>query len=143
MATFRKDAQPAETFRARFLVRFVVLAADTLWIAVFAALLRQRGAPSQSFFSAAFFIALFSVCAFFYQRLTFTVTGEGLIVRSLVVEEHIAFEDILRVDVEPGLVGTSYAVRTRRGPLRFTSLLDGHERLCGRLVAAARLTARQ
>ena len=143
MATFRKDAQPVETFRARFLVRFVVLAADTLWIAVFAALLRQHGAPSQSFFSAAFFIVLFSICAWFYQRLAFTVTGDRLIVRSLAVEEHIALEDILRVDVEPGLVGTSYAVRTRRGPLRFTSLLAGHERLCDRLVAAARLTARR
>lgn len=145
MAILRRDAPigPAETFRTRFLVRAVVLAADTLWIAVFAALFSQRGAPSQAFFSAAFFIALFSVCGWFYQRLAFTVTGSGLTVRSLSVEEHIAFEDILRVDVHPSLVGTSYAVRTRRGPLRFSSLLDGHQRLCDRLVEAANLTAKR
>jgi hypothetical protein len=133
---------PEETFRTRLLVRGVVLGADTLWVAVLAALIVHRGG-AQDHFSALFFIALFSACAFFYERLAFTVSGSGLTVRSLSVVEHIAFEDILRVDVLPGLVGTSYAVRTRRGRLRFSSLLAGHERLCRRLIDAARLSARR
>ena len=118
----------------------MVLVADTLWIAVFAALLSTSGATSSAFLSAAFFIALFSLCFWFYQRLTYTLTESGLTVRSLSDEKHIAFKDILRVDVLPGLVLTSYAVRTRLGSLQFSSLLAGHQRLCERLVEQAGLS---
>ena len=135
--TASATAPVSETFRPRAFVRAVVLAADTLWIAVFAALLSERGATSKAFLSAGFFIALFSACGWFYQRLAFTVTGTGLTVRSLSEERTIAFEDILRVDVLPGLVGTSYAVRTRLGSLQFSSLLAGHQRLCDRIVEQA------
>ena len=43
------------------------------------------------------------------------------------------------VDVLPSLLGTSYAVRTRLGYLRFSSLLGGHERLCHLIVRRAGL----
>jgi hypothetical protein len=39
----------------------------------------------------------------------------------------------------PTLLGTSYAVRTRMGPLQFSSLLSGHERLCHLIVRRAGL----
>jgi hypothetical protein len=53
--------------------------------------------------------------------------------------QHYPFEDILRVDVVPGFIGTSYSVRTREGLLQFSSLLGGHERLCSLIVRRAGL----
>jgi hypothetical protein len=133
------EAAAPETFRPRAALRTVVLAADTLWIGVFLALAMMRGATGSAFLSAAFFIALFSGCAMFYSRLAFTVSEEGLTVRNLGSERTFAFDDILRVDVLPGLMGTSYSVRTRLGSLSFSSLLSGHQRLCELIVRRARL----
>jgi hypothetical protein len=129
-----------ETFRPRAALRGLVLVCDTLWIGIFAALLFTRGAEAGTFLSAAFFIALFTGCGWFYQRLAYTVSERGLTVRSLADERLIAFRDILRVDVLPGLIGTSYAVRTRLGSLQFSSLLAGHERLCNLIVRGAGLS---
>jgi len=134
-----REAAAPETFRPWMALRTVVMAADTLWIAVFCALVMMQGATRQSFFSAAFFVALFTACSIFYNRLAFTVTETGLTVRSLSVEKTFSFDDILRVDVLPGLLGTSYAVRTRLGSLTFSSLLAGHQRLCDLIVRRARL----
>jgi hypothetical protein len=75
----------------------------------------------------------------FYGRLAYTVSDSGLTVRTFAAVRHFSFEDILRVDVLPGLLGTSYAVRTRMGQLQFSSLLGGHERLCRLLVHRAGL----
>ena len=121
-------------------LRTVVMAADTLWIAVFFALAAMHGATRSAFFSAAFFVALFTACSLFYNRLAFTVSEAGLTVRTLAMERTVAFDDILRVDVLPGLLGTSYAVRTRLGSLTFSSLLAGHQRLCELIVRKARLS---
>jgi hypothetical protein len=134
-----REAVAPETFRPWAALRTVVMAADTLWIAVFFALVLMQGATSSSFLSAAFFVALFTSCAMFYNRLAFTISESGLTVRTLAMERTVAFDDILRVDVLPGLVGTSYAVRTRLGSLTFSSLLAGHQRLCDLIVRRARL----
>jgi hypothetical protein len=130
-----------ETFRTRTLLRALVLAADALWIAIFCMLLQYRGASGSTFCSAAFFILLFSTCAWFYGRLAYTVGERGLTVRTIGDERHFAFSEILGVDVHPSLVGTSYAVRTRRGAIQFTSMLADHERLCRLIVTAAGLSA--
>jgi hypothetical protein len=118
----------------------VVLAADTLWIGVFLALIVMQGANQSSFLSAAFFIILFTACATFYNRLAFTISENGLTVRTLSNERHFDFDDILAVEVAPGLIGPSYAVRTRLGSLQFSSLLAGHERLCSLIVRNAHLS---
>jgi hypothetical protein len=128
-----------ETFRPRAILRTLVLAADTLWIGVFLMLFGLQGATHGAFLSAAFFIALFTACALFYGRLAYTVSDEGLTVRTFAAVRHFTFEDILRVDVLPGILGTSYAVRTRIGSLQFSSLLGGHERLCSLIVRKAGL----
>ena len=137
MAT-REGAAP-ETFRPWMALRTVVMAADTLWIAVFFALAVMQGATRSAFLSAAFFIALFTACSIFYNRLAYTVSESGLTVRTLSMEKTFSFDDILRVDVLPGLLGTSYSVRTRLGSLTFSSLLAGHQRLCDLIVRRARL----
>jgi hypothetical protein len=134
-----REAVAPETFRPWAALRTVVMAADTLWIAVFFALVLMQGATRSAFLSAAFFVALFTSCAMFYNRLAFTISEAGLTVRTLAMERTVAFDDILRVDVLPGLVGTSYAVRTRLGSLTFSSLLANHQRLCDLIVRRARL----
>ena len=121
-------------------LRTVVMAADTLWIGVFFALVLMQGATRAAFLSAAFFIALFTACSMFYGRLAYTVSDSGLTVRTFAAERHFSFDDILRVDVLPGLLGTSYAVRTRLGSLTFSSLFSGHRRLCSLIVSQAGLT---
>lgn len=131
-----------ETFRARTFIRAVVLAADTLWIGVLCLLLASRGATAQAVASTFFFIALFSACAAFYERLAVTVSERGITLRTLADVRQIPFSDILRVDVLPGFVGTSYSVRTREGPVRFDSLIEDHERLCRLIVRGAGLSAR-
>lgn len=135
-----REALAPETFRPRIFVRGVVLAADTLWIGVFCALVAMHGASGSSFVSAAFFIVLFTGCAAFYGRLAFTISEQGLTVRTLREVRHVDFADILRVDVSPGLIGPRYAVRTRTGSLLFSALLGGHERLCSLIVRSAGLS---
>jgi hypothetical protein len=134
-----REALAPETFRPRAFIRSVVLAADTLWIAVFLALCVLRGATTGAFLSAAFFIALFTACAVFYGRLAFIVSDAGLTMRTVGAVRHVEFGDILRVDVLPSCLGTTYAVRTREGSLQFSSLLGGHERLCALIVRRAGL----
>lgn len=134
-----REAAAPETFRPWVALRTVVMAADTLWIGIFFALVLMQGATRSAFLSAAFFVALFTTCSIFYNRLSFTVSESGLTVRTLYLERTVSFDDILRVDVLPGLVGTSYAVRTRLGSLSFSSLLANHRRLCDLLVRHARL----
>jgi hypothetical protein len=135
-----REALAPETFRPWVALRTVVMAAATLWIAVFVALAAMQGATLSSFFSAAFFVALFTAGSYFYNRLAFTVTDSGLTVRSVAMERTVPFEAILRVDVFRGMLGTSYAVRTRLGLLTFSSLLAGHQRLCDLIVRRARLS---
>jgi hypothetical protein len=134
-----REAAAPETFRPWMALRTLVMAADTLWIAVFFALAMMQGATRSAFFSAAFFVALFTACSLFYNRLAFIVSETGLTVRTLAMERTFAFDDILRVDVLPGPLGTSYSIRTRLGSLSFSSLLAGHQRLCDLIVRRARL----
>jgi hypothetical protein len=128
-----------ETFRPWMAVRTVVMGAATLWIAVFLALMAMQGATRSSVLSAAFFVVLFSACSLFYNRLAFIVSDTGLTIRTLAMERTVPFDAIMRVDVQPGLIGTSYAVRTMGGSLTFSSLLAGHQRLCDLIVRRARL----
>ena len=74
-----------------------------------------------------------------YLNSIFSQYISTLTIRSFSDERLYPFEDIVRVDVLPGLVGTSYAVRTRAGSLQFSSLLGGHERLCSLIVQRAGL----
>jgi hypothetical protein len=135
-----REALAPETFRPWVALRTVVMVAATLWVAVFVALALMQGATRSSFLSAAFFVALFTAGSFFYNRLAFTVTDTGVTVRTVAMERTVPFDAILRVDVFPGMLGTSYAVRTRLGLLTFSSLLAGHQRLCDLIVRRARLS---
>jgi len=115
------------------------MGAATLWVLVLLALTAMQGATRASYASASFFVVLFTACSLFYNRLAFTISDIGLTIRTVAMERTVPFDAILRVDVHPGLIGTSYAVRTRGGSLTFSSLLAGHQRLCDLIVRHARL----
>src|SRR3989442_3771340 len=77
-----REALAPETFRPRIVLRTLVLAADTLWIGVFVALIGLHRATNSAFLSAAFFIALFTTRSMFYRRLAYTVSDSALTVRT-------------------------------------------------------------
>src|SRR5205085_8037908 len=73
-----REAIAPETFRPWMALRTVVMAADTLWICVFVAMGVMQGATRSAFFSSAFFVALFTACSIFYNRLAYVVSDAGL-----------------------------------------------------------------
>ncbi len=139
----QEDGAPAgaEVFRPHAILRYLVLGADYFWLLILLALVMVRGASDAAFFGAAFFIALFTVCGLFYWFTAIVVTPDGITYRGMVAQRAIAFDDILRVQARPGLVGTDYDVLTRRGFVQFSSVFHGHKRLFEIIVARARLHA--
>jgi len=89
--------------------------------------------------SAAFFIALFTACAFVYGRIAFTVSDGGLIVRTGFRRASHRIRGHPSRGRGAGALGTNYAVRTRAGSVQFSSLYSGHERLCSLIVRNAGL----
>src|SRR3954447_20048209 len=94
-----QTALAPETFRPRAILRTAVVAADTLWIAVFVALCSLHGATLRAYWSAAFFIALFTACAFVYGRIAFTVSDGGLTVRTVSAIRPIDYAEIPLADI--------------------------------------------
>jgi hypothetical protein len=93
----------------------------------------------RGFLGVGFFIALFTLLAIFYNNTTIEVTRDSVIMRGVLSFRLVFFEDILKVDVTPGLLQTTYAVRARRGFVSFTSLIADHQRLLQVIVERARL----
>jgi hypothetical protein len=131
----------ARTFRTRLPLRIAVLLAAALWGGVLAALLGARGsAEPQAVLGAAAFLALFAGFSFAYGRTWITVTAGGLVAATPFRVRPVPFDDIEEIVVQDGLAGRAYAIVTRRGLVRFTSLLDHHRELFEVLLEQARLT---
>lgn len=128
-----------EVFRPTGWLRWPVLVAMGFWVAVFFELVGLKGVSSHAFLGAAFFIALFSLLAVFYHSNTIEVTSDGVIERGLTSFRLVRFRDIVRVDVKPGLLQTSYTLLARQGALCFTSLFGGHRRLVALIIERSRL----
>lgn len=126
-------------FRPRPWLRWSVVAAVVFWMAIFFLLVGIRGSPNQAFASAGFFIALFTALGIFYANIRIEVTNDGLVVRGFGSFRLVPFSDVVRVDVKPGLMQTSYAVLARGGFVNFTSLFSGHQRLMSLIVERSRL----
>ncbi len=120
----------ARTFRTRLPLRMAVLLAAALWAGVLAALL---GAPAvaepQAVLGAAAFLGFFAWFSFAYGRSWIAVTPGGLVSATPFHVRPVAFAEIERIVVRDGLAGRDYAVVTRRGLIRFTSLLEHHREL--------------
>jgi hypothetical protein len=133
------EAAP-EVFRPRIWLRYSVLVAIAFWLFMFFCLVALHSSTQQGFLGVAFFITLFSVLGVFYNNTSIEVTGDGVIVRGVTSFRLVRFADILKVDVKPGLLQTTYAVRARRGFVLFTSLFANHQRLLKIIVERANLS---
>jgi hypothetical protein len=106
-----------------------MLCAAAFWAAVLAALARFPAAPVATVLSAAGFLAFFVFYSAVYDRTAVLVGPEGLVFRGVLRRTPVRWDEILRVEVRSGAAGTLYAVLTRRGLVRFTSVLARHREL--------------
>jgi hypothetical protein len=117
------------TFRTRLWLRLAMLCAAAFWAAVLAALARFPAAPAASVLSAAGFLVFFVCYSAVYDRTAVLVGPDGLVFRSVLRRTPVRWDEIVRVEVHTGAAGTLYAVLTRRGLVRFTSLIARHREL--------------
>jgi hypothetical protein len=127
------------TYRTRLWLRAAMLAAALLWAGVLVALAVFPAAPLGAVLSAAAFLAFFAFFSAHYDRIAIVVLPEGVIFRTAFRRVPVRWDEIVRIDVLPGLAGTLYAVLTRRGLVQFTSLLARHRELFQLLLERAKL----
>jgi hypothetical protein len=117
-------------FRTRLPLRIAVLVAAVLWAAVLALLLAApETAEPHALLGAAAFLAFFACFGWIYGRTWIRVTPGGLVSRTPFRVQPVPFSEIERIVVQDGPAGRVYAVFTRRGLIRFTSLFDHHREL--------------
>jgi hypothetical protein len=116
-----------------------MLSAAVFWASVLAALAHLPGAPFGSVLSAVAFLAFFVVFGAHYGRMAVVVTQECVVFCSFFRRVRVSWDEILKVEVRPGLAGTLYAVLTRRGLIQFSSLLARHREVFQLLLDGARL----
>ena len=127
------------TFRTRLSLRVAIWLAAALWGAVLTGLVLAPGAERRTVLSAAAFVAFFAAFGFVHARTWIAVTAEGVVAATPFRIVAVAFAEIERLVVQDGPTGRLYAVRTPRGPIRFTSLLAHHRELCQLIVDRAGL----
>jgi hypothetical protein len=129
----------ARTFRTRLWLRVAVFAAATWWAAVAMYVISLAGAGAPAALGAVAFVLLFGGYAARYERSAVLVTPDAFVFRTLFRRVQVRPEDILNVRVVRAVGGTLYAVFTRRGLFRFTSLFAQHRELLDLLLQRARL----
>ncbi len=134
--------EAVRTYRTRLPLRIAVAAAAALWGAVLVALLRLPVADPRSVLGAGAFAAFFAVFTLVYGRTSITVTRDGIVAATALRRRPVPFDDILEIVVLDGLAGRMYAVFTRRGLVRFTSLFARHRELFELLLRRAELSRR-
>jgi hypothetical protein len=117
------------TYRTHLGLRLATILAAAFWAAVLAALAHFPGAPLGTVLAAVAFLAFFVAYSAYYDRTAIVVGPEGILFRGLVRRVPVRWDEIVKVEVYSGLAGTLYAVLTRRGPVRFTSLWSRHREL--------------
>jgi len=133
----------ARTFRTRLPLRIAVLSATALWAGVLAVLVGARGGVEpQALLGATAFLGLFAGFSFTYGHTWIAVRPGGLVAATPFRVRPVPYEDIQEIVVQDGLAGRFYAVVTRRGLVRFSSLFDHHRELFEVLREQAGLSAR-
>ncbi len=128
------------TFRTRMPLRIAVVLAAALWAGVLALLLAAPGpAEPKAVLGAAAFLVFFTSFSVAYGRTWIRLTPTGLVAATPFNVRPVPFADIERIVVQDGLAGRVYAVFTRRGLIRFTSMFDHHRELFEALRAQAGL----
>jgi hypothetical protein len=134
--------EAARTYRTRLPLRVAVAAAAALWGSVLLLLLRLPGADPRSILGAGAFAAFFAAFTLVYGRTSITVTEHGIVAASPLRKRPVRFDEIVEIVVQDGLAGRMYAVFTRRGLVRFTSLFARHRELFELLLRRAELSRR-
>lgn len=129
----------ARTFKTRLALRIAVFAAAVFWAVILVLLSQYPGVTAKTFLSAAAFLVFFVLFTAHYEGFAITVTPDGVVLGSLWKRIGVRFEDIVKVEVQPGLAGTMYAILTRQGLIRFTSLIAGHRELIDQILSKANL----
>jgi hypothetical protein len=114
-------------------------AAIAFWVLMFVLLAILHDHSGRGFISIGFFLVLFTTLSVFYNSTAVEVTRDSVILRGVASIRLVPFEDILKVDVVPGMLQTTYSIFARRGFLSFTSLIADHQRLMELIVERARL----
>jgi hypothetical protein len=132
---------PARTYRIRLGLRLACAAAALFWAGMFAAVVRAPGAGLAPAAGAAGFAVFFVWSYLLYARTWIAVGPRGIVAASPLRRRPVAFDDILQIVVCDGPGGRLYSVMTRRGLVRFTSLVARHQELFETLVARSGLSA--
>ncbi len=132
--------ETGRTYRTWLALRAAVVVAAAFWGAALVALAWLPSSEPRLLAGAAGFALFFAACGVVYGRLSITVTEEGIVARTPFRRRRVRFEDILQVVVIDGPGGRVYSVLTRRGLVRFTSLVSHHRELFETLLERARLT---
>jgi hypothetical protein len=134
--------EPARTYRTRLSLRIAVALAAAFWAGM-AVLLARAGSPPAAVLGAAGFAAFFAASLLVYERSSITVTGDGIVAASPLRRTLVPFAEILQIVVRDGPGGRAYAILTRRGLFRFTSLFGRHRELFELLLDRSELAPRR
>lgn len=134
-------ALPVETqvFRPQGWLRASTHLGLLLWLSIGVHMAVTTGLTAQAVGGIAFFLVLFTTIEVLHARTWIAVDPDRLRVRDPARQQEIAFSEVLRVDVDPGVLQTSYTIVLRRGFVSFTSFFGEHRRLCQLIVERARL----
>jgi hypothetical protein len=123
------------TFRPRLSLRLAVLLAAALWAAALALVAAHPEIGLRSAVIALGFLTFFILSIAHYELTAIEVGSDGIVVRGAFREEvHVKFDEIQNLVIHRGFAGTLYAVLTRRGLVRFSSIFGGHRELADLLL---------
>ena len=105
-----------------------------LWAAALALVATHPETGLRSAFIALGFLVFFVGSIAHYELTAIEVDSEGMVVRGAFRQLHVRFDEIENLVIQRSLAGTLYAVLTRRGLVRFSSLFGGHRELADLLL---------
>ncbi|HET7753035.1 MAG TPA: hypothetical protein VFK85_03920 [Anaeromyxobacteraceae bacterium] len=115
-------------------LRLAVVVAAVLWAAVLAVVATHPEIGLRSAFIALGFLVFFVGSIAHYELTAIEVEPDGIVVRGAFRDVRVKFDEIQNLVIHQGFVGTLYAVLTRRGLVRFSSLFSGHRELADLLL---------
>jgi hypothetical protein len=111
-----------------------VALAAALWGATLALVAAHPETGLRSAIIALGFLIFFIASIAHYELTAIEVGSDGIVVRGAFRDVHVRFDEIQNLVIHRSLVGTLYAVLTRRGQVRFSSLFGGHRELADLLL---------
>jgi len=123
-----------QTFRTRLSLRLAVLVAAALWALALALVASHPDAERASAVTALGFLVFFMLSIAHYELTRIEVEPDGIVVRGAFRRVHVRYDEIQNLVIHRSIAGTLYAVLTRRGLVRFSSLFGRHRELADLLL---------